>query len=227
MKLNLNIDKILANELFNIGAIQFGSFKLKLHEKNLNAPLSPIYLNLRTSDNPKLGNLTLKITTQIGRLMHLIAFQKKLEYRLVVGIPNAGTPFAKSFAKENFFNPNIPLLELSKEINSDGTRRISKLISNQKIINDTMKCVIVVDDLITKADSKLEAINILEKNGFIVRDVIVLIDREQGGREELESRGYRLHSAYKISELVEYYFTSGKINREKYEETIDYFSQKH
>lgn len=225
--MKLNIDKILADELFNIGAIQFGSFKLKLHEKNPNALLSPIYINLRTPDNPKPGNLTQKIVIQIGRLMHFIAFQKKLEYKLVVGIPNAGTPFAKSFAKENFFNPNIPLLELSKKINSDGTRHISKLISNQKIINDTMKCVIVVDDLITKADSKLEAINILEKNGFIVRDVIVLIDREQGGREELESRGYRLHSAYKISELVKYYFTSGKINREKYEETIDYFSQKH
>ena len=82
MKLDIDvIDIILADELFDLGAIQFGNFKLKLHEKNPNAPLSPIYLNLRTPDNPKPGNLTLKIVAQIGRLMYFTAFRKKLDYK--------------------------------------------------------------------------------------------------------------------------------------------------
>lgn len=34
----------LCSQLFDIGAIKFGSFKLKLHEKNPEAPLSPIYI---------------------------------------------------------------------------------------------------------------------------------------------------------------------------------------
>jgi hypothetical protein len=37
----------LAVELLNIGAIKFGNFRLKLHEKNPDAPLSPIYIDLR------------------------------------------------------------------------------------------------------------------------------------------------------------------------------------
>ncbi len=42
----------LAERLFNEDVIKFGGFKLKLHEKNPEAPLSPIFFNLRTEDNP-------------------------------------------------------------------------------------------------------------------------------------------------------------------------------
>lgn len=40
----------LARALFEAGAVKFGAFRLKSHEKNLNLPLSPIYLELRTAD---------------------------------------------------------------------------------------------------------------------------------------------------------------------------------
>ena len=37
----------VADTLFDLGVIKFGAFRLKLHEKNPDAPLSPIYVNLR------------------------------------------------------------------------------------------------------------------------------------------------------------------------------------
>lgn len=38
---------MLPQGLLDIGAIKFGAFRLKLHEKTQDAPLSPIYINLR------------------------------------------------------------------------------------------------------------------------------------------------------------------------------------
>ena len=37
----------------------------------------------------------------------------------------------------------------------------------------------------------------------MIEDVVVLIDREQGGAEGLQRRGYRLHAALTLSQVVD------------------------
>ena len=51
--------------------------------------------------------------------------------------------------------------------------------------------------------SKFEAIAVLEEAGLIVNDLVILIDREQGGRELLASKGYTLHSILTISQCLD------------------------
>ena len=80
----------------------------------------------------------------------------------------------------------------------------------------------LVDDLVTKAESKLEAINILKENGIRVNDIVVLIDREQGGTAELSKLGYVCHSAFTLSELVTFYHNAKAINEEDFSRTMDY-----
>jgi uridine monophosphate synthetase len=63
--------------------------------------------------------------------------------------------------------------------------------------------VVLLDDVISSARSKLEAIAILEAAGLEVTDLVVLVDRESGGREEIERRGLRFHSFAGISQLLE------------------------
>jgi orotate phosphoribosyltransferase len=75
---------------------------------------------------------------------------------------------------------------------------------------------ILIDDLITKADSKFSAISVLEENGLRVNDIVVLVDREQSGVRELGKRGYACHVAFKLRELLDIYLESGKISREQY-----------
>ena len=82
--------------------------------------------------------------------------------------------------------------------------------------------MLLVDDLITKADSKIEAANVLEKNDLVVRDIAVLIDRQQGGKEALIQSGYRLHSVFNIMEMLHIYLDIGKITQERYNETVEY-----
>ncbi len=84
--------------------------------------------------------------------------------------------------------------------------------------------VLLIDDLITKADSKFESINVLESAGLKVENIMVVIDREQGGYDELKKAGYLLHSIFKITELLDFYLDNKKISREKYSETINYIN---
>ena len=84
--------------------------------------------------------------------------------------------------------------------------------------------VVVIDDVVTHADSKLEAIRTLEANGLVVHDVVVLVDREQGGPEAIAAAGYQLRAAVKISDLLAYWRETGGISEEVYQRVADYFA---
>ena len=73
--------------------------------------------------------------------------------------------------------------------------------------------VVVIDDIITDGASKFEAIGPLEETGLVVRDLVILIDREQGGRELLAARGYTLHSILTISEVFDEAEAAGLADR--------------
>ena len=72
-------------------------FILKLHEKS-DAPLSPIFLNLRTPDNPKPGPLTPEIVNLAASCMQALELEKRLTFDAIVGVPQAGELFATAFS---------------------------------------------------------------------------------------------------------------------------------
>lgn len=55
-----------------------------------------------------------------------------------------------------------------------------------------------------------------------MRDLAILIDREQGGVEELERRGINCHAAFGLSELLRLYLDADEIDREIYQRTMHY-----
>jgi orotate phosphoribosyltransferase len=81
-----------------------------------------------------------------------------------------------------------------------------------------------VDDLVTGADSKLEAARRLETAGLVVRDIVVLVDREQGGADQLARAGYTLHAAVRLSDLLAVYRRTGAIDDEMDRRIAEYFA---
>jgi len=205
--------RYLANRLFGRGAIQFGAFLLKLHEKNPDAPLSPFYITLRRSPD---GPLTIDDVEAIGQELFKMVKKAAIEFDLIAGIPRAGEPFAQVVSGLS----GKPLIRLGKKIERDR-RKIDSVIEGEYLPGQR---VFVIDDLITQADTKKEAIGVCEGAKLIVAGVAVLVDREQGGLEELREAGYNVYAAFPISVLLEHYVTAGKISRTKYDEVMAYIA---
>jgi orotate phosphoribosyltransferase len=65
--------------------------------------------------------------------------------------------------------------------------------------------VVLVEDVITTGGSVLKAAEILEKEGLEVIKIIALIDREEGGKENIEKRGYELEAFFTFSDIIKGY----------------------
>lgn len=63
--------------------------------------------------------------------------------------------------------------------------------------------VIVVDDVITTGGSTLKAIDAIEREGGKVAFALVLVDREEGGRQAIEARGIHVISLFSRSMLLD------------------------
>lgn len=63
--------------------------------------------------------------------------------------------------------------------------------------------VVVVDDVITTGGSTLKAIDAIEAEGGTVKFALVLVDREEGGRQAIEARGIEVVSLFSRSSLLD------------------------
>lgn len=216
---------VVARGIFECGAFKDKSrsengqgFRLKLHEKHPDAPLSPYYLNLRTPDNPKPGPLTPKLVSDIGLLLYRHAVVWGIKFHRIAGIPRAGDPLAAAFAEASS-RPDL-LIKLGKADASEGKgRQVVGIVAGSFSEGDA---VLFIDDLITGADTKLEAVDALKEGGLAVKDILVLLDREQGGAEALANFGYQLHAVFTVSWLLNFYLAEGLIDQAVFGEIASY-----
>lgn len=63
--------------------------------------------------------------------------------------------------------------------------------------------VVVLEDVMTTGSSVLKAVHACRREGFKVLCVYTVVDREEGGRENLQREGLEVYSLFRISELLE------------------------
>lgn len=194
----------LSLQLFEIGAIKFGGFRLKLHDTNPEAPLSPIYIDLRM-----LRRFTEAKAAAVDAYQELVA---PLQFDLLADIPTAATPLASTLSDRLMVGMITPRTD-SKSHGSGA--KVDGLLETDKGCT-----AVLIDDLVTRADSKLQAAEILINNGVWVRDIVVLIDRQQGAGEQLESQAYNLHSALTMNQMLDFYLRVGKLDQGAYDNVI-------
>nr|MBC7244757.1 orotidine-5'-phosphate decarboxylase [Chloroflexota bacterium] len=198
-KLSSHDELILA--LHEAGCIQFGTFTLHSGE------ISPIYIDLR---------LLVSFPLLLQQVAYaLTALLRNLDHDRIAAIPYAALPIGIAAAIEL----NRPLIYPRREAKTYGTRRS---IEGQFTPGEQ---AVVLDDLITTGDSKLEAIAALQSAGLRVKDIVVLIDREQGGAEQLAQQGYRVHSVLKLSQVLQVLVAHGRISSEQYEQVYNWLDK--
>ena len=84
-------------------------------------------------------------------------------------------------------------------------RKSVKSHGRQKLIEGNFSpghSVVILDDVITTGGSTLQAIDAVEGAGGRVAFVIVLVDRQEGGREAIEQRGLCVVSFFTRADLL-------------------------
>ena len=185
----------LADGLLEAGCIKFGEFTLK------SGLTSPIYIDLRRIiTHPKL-------LADIAQAY--LPILSTLQFSRIAGLPYAAIPIATAISLAG----NYPMIYPRKEAKSYGSKAE---IEGEYHAGET---VVVIDDLATTGGSKFEAIEKLTGAGLVVKDVVVLIDRQSGAKESLAGAGYSLHAVLTIGQLLEYWEETGKVEKDKIEAT--------
>jgi len=193
--------KSLADELLSAGCIKFGEFTLKSGLK------SPIYIDLRQIITYP------KLLEQIGAAY--LPLLKDLKFDRIAGLPYAAIPIATAISLAGSY----PMIYPRKEVKTYGTKAE---IEGEYHTGET---VVVIDDLATTGGSKFEAIEKLTGAGLVVKDVVVLVDRQSGAKESLAQAGYSMHAVLTIGQLLEYWEENGKVEKDKIEETRKFLAE--
>jgi uridine monophosphate synthetase len=130
-------------------------------------------------------------------------------------LPYAAIPIATAISLQ----AGLPMIYPRKEAKTYGTRA--------EIEGDFQQgeTAVVIDDLATTGGSKFEAIDKLTSAGLIVRDVVVLIDRQSGAKEALAEAGLAFHAVLTISELLDYWEGTGQVEKTSIEKTREFLSK--
>ncbi len=138
-----------------------------------------------------------------------------LKFDRIAGLPYAAIPIATAISLQGGY----PMIYPRKEAKSYGTKAE---IEGEYQAGET---VVIIDDLATTGGSKFEAIEKLTGAGLVVKDVVVLIDRQSGAKESLAQAGFTLHAVLTITQLLDYWESTGKVEKDKIEATRNFLTE--
>lgn len=177
--------------LFDIGAVQLGRFTLH------SGQISPIYLDLRLLVSfPQ----ALKAVAEVYRPV-----LAQLTFDVLAAYPYAGLPIGTAIA----LDMNLPLVYPRKTAKQYGT---GKQVEG---VWQAGQRAVIIEDLVTSGDSIFQAASALKAVGLQVTDAVVLIDREQGGRQRLAEQGYQLYSVMTLNQLLSVLEKHGRITNKQ------------
>jgi len=204
----------LAKALWDLGAVQFGDFTLgrtTLH--------SPVHINLRLliSDPRALARVA-RILHQKVEILQRMRHPQCNPFQRVSGIPFGGLHLATAFSLRS----KVPMIYIHPAGKRNG---IEAFVEGRYQRGET---VLLIDDLITSGGNVIETAAFLQMHaGLRVRDILVLLDRQEGARERLRAQGYNLISILGLESMLNYLMASRRIDEEWYRKSIDYIQRRH
>ncbi len=195
-------DKI-ANALYQSGCLRFGSFKIK------SGAISPYYIDMaRVLSAPKqLDVIAEAATEKIKEITKTDPINKlaSIELKGALIVPSIGIKL------------NLPCVIVRKEEKAYG---VTGRIAGADVAKGDN--VLFFDDVISEGLSKIEGIKPLQELGANVKHMLVVVNREHGGKENLEKLGYKIHALAKITDIVNSLYKNKHITKEEADKVLDY-----
>jgi orotate phosphoribosyltransferase len=185
----------LCRVLHKIGALKFGVFKLT------SGRTSPYYIDLRIV--PSFPDAFQRVCDVYVNLIKKEIGKEGFDR--IAGIPTAGIPFASLIA----YQLGKPFLYI---------RQLARLHGRERRIEGIIMPgdhVLLVDDLITTGHSLRKAAKAIRAEGGLVNHALVLLDREEGGKQRLAEDNISLHFLLTASEAAKKLYEAGAIDNEQ------------
>jgi orotate phosphoribosyltransferase len=188
---NSNDNKSKLLKLLREKSVFFGSFKLS------SGATSNYYVDCKlTTLNPE-GALL------VGQVLYEMIDEKALSLGIKIdavgGLTMGADPVALAIGMASVKHNPHGYYEIF------SVRKTAKTHGQNKLIEGNFQKgnhVVVIDDVVTRGDSTLQAIQAVEQAGGSVEFVAVLVDRQEGGREKIEGKGYAVVSAFSKNDLL-------------------------
>lgn len=194
----MNTRTKLILQLFDAKVIEFGDFTLR------SGIQTPFYVDLRkVASYP---HILKEICLQLWESISL----SHVQFDILCGVPYAAVSYATVIGMQQ----TIPTIIMRKERKEYGSKKLL-----EGVFENGQNCL-VLEDTITSGISLVEAVGALEGEGLSVKDIAVVIDRQQGGSKTLENLGYRVHKLFTIEEIMDVLMKNGRINYPTFRATM-------
>lgn len=203
----------LAKSLWDLGAVQFGDYTIGRTTQH-----SPVYVNLRLLiSNPRALARAARVMYEEVQTRQAMLHKSVSEFDRVCGIPFGGLHLATAFALRS----RVPMIYVHPAKERNGNR---VFVEGRSEPGET---VLLIDDLVTSGGGILETGAFLKANaGLAVRDVLVLLDRQEGAKEQLKTHGYNLISILGLETMLNYLMASGLIAEDNYDRSVEYIQSR-
>jgi orotate phosphoribosyltransferase len=201
----------LAKALWDVGAVKFGDFTIGRTTQH-----SPVYINLRLliSDPAALDRAAGVMLDEV-RTLQAKRDPQVTDFQRVCGIPFGGLHLATAFSLRS----RVPLIYVHPAKERNGSRVFVEGLYTPE------ETVLLIDDLVTSGGGIVETAEFLKTNAAVdVKDVLVLLDRQEGAKELLKQRGYNLISILGLESMLNSLMAKELIGEEQYRASIEYIS---
>jgi len=193
----------VAGALFRSVCVKFGTFRVK------SGALSPYYIDFSCLlSSPR--DFCCVVDAVADEIKGIIAFD---EIDKLASVELKGALLLPSIACRLSL-PCVVVRKAEKKYGVTGRIAGGTVVRGERIL--------FFDDVVTDGMSKIEGMKPLEEFGAHVDIIMVVVDREQGGRENIERLGYKFRALTTISELVRCLLQSSYISEEQADAVLDY-----
>jgi uridine monophosphate synthetase len=198
-----NITDKIADALYLSGCLKFGSFRIK------SGAISPYYIDLaRLLSSPTQLSVVAEVAAkQVRQIMVSDKIDK------LASIELKGALIIPSIAAQ----VNLPCIIVRKEAKEYG---VTGRIAGADVAKGDN--ILFFDDVISEGLSKIEGIKPLQELGGNVTHLLVVVNREQGGKEKLENLGFKVHALAKVSELAQSLYNNKHISKKQIDEVLTF-----